>query len=463
MHPPAFTDDSSSIEARELEQHIQEGITAVKNGNLSLARSLLEQAALINSTDPRIWIWLSATTQDLQERRTYLERAVAADPSNATAKRGLMLVNQTLDESQLMPEGASYSPQEEPAAQEAVIKTYLCPNCGASITFDIQETTLVCQFCGFTGKVDQHVIDESSDQVLDMTLPTGRAHRWAENQSRITCEQCGAIIILPPGQTTDSCPYCASNRFVASQSLMELVDPQVIGLFKMDAQAAGNSVKAWLGKGFFAPDDLATQHAGMQLHPAYYPFWIFDGTLEAPWFYDANEGTSKLPKWETRSGSKFEMFKNVLVPGLRKLSSVDIAAIQPFNLDEMVEFSPDFLPGWVALTYDHPLADASLQAREIVIKKVKRTLASEVDPQQAKRNFSTGAGKWSGLTYKLALLPLFIGNYAYQGKRYRLYVNGQTGKVSGAKPQDMVKMVLLMATGLVLLIVILAFLFLLFR
>jgi DNA-directed RNA polymerase subunit RPC12/RpoP len=454
---------SDSIEAREFEQHIQEGITAVKNGNLTLARTLLEQAALINSADPRIWIWLSATTSDLEERRDYLEKAVAADPSNSTAKRGLMLVLQKLDESQLMPEGASYVPQEEPAPQDVVIKTYLCPNCGASITYDIHETTLVCQFCGFTAKVDQHVIDESSDQVLDTALPTMRAHRWAENQSRITCEQCGAIIIIPPGQTTDSCPYCASNRFIESQSLMELVDPQVIGLFKIDPQTAGNNVKTWLGKGFLAPDDLVAQHAGMQLHAAYYPFWIFDGALEVPWFYEANEGTSKLPRWETRSGSHFEMFKSILIPGLRKLSSSDVIGIQPFDLDSLVEFSPDFLPGWVALTYDHPLADASLKARAMVMNKVKAKLASEVDPQHAKRNFGIGAGKWSGLTYKLALLPLYVGNYAFQGKRYRLYVNGQTGKVSGDKPQDMVKVLMLSAAGLVLLILLLVVIYFLQR
>jgi hypothetical protein len=91
MLPPAFSDTPDSISNREFEQLIQDGIIAVKNGNRSLAKKLLDQAALINSADARIWIWLSATTDDLQERRTYLERAVALDPSNATAKRGLLM------------------------------------------------------------------------------------------------------------------------------------------------------------------------------------------------------------------------------------------------------------------------------------------------------------------------------------------------------------------------------------
>jgi ribosomal protein S27AE len=463
MYPPSFTNSSDSISDREFDQLIQDGIIAVKNGNKSLAKKLLDQAALINSTDARIWIWLSATTDDLQERRTYLEHAVAVDPSNAAAKRGLLLINEKLDKASLIPEGASFIPQAPASPAEAFLKTYICPNCGASISYSIHDTTLVCQFCGFTRKVDQRVISESSEQLLDAVLPTQRAHRWADSQSRLTCEQCGVVIILPPGQTADSCPYCASNRFITSTALMELVDPQAIALFKVDPRNAEESIKAWLKKGLLSPDNLATRQAGMQLHPAYYPFWVFEGTLEVPWFCDVNMGSSRLPQWEAHSGSQFENFKDVLIPGIRKLSPDDMAGIEPFNLNELVEFSPDFLAGWVALTYDHPLADASLLAREKVLKKVKLTLSSLVELNHPKRNFSTGAGKWSGLTYKLALLPIYIGNYAFQGKRFRIFVNGQTGKVGGKKPVDSLKAVMLSVLGLLLFVVIMVIILLLWR
>ena len=461
--PPAFSNSSDSITDREYEQLIQESVIAIKNGNRPLAKKLLDQAALINNGDARIWIWLSATTDNLQEQRNYLERAVVVDPSNATAKRGLLMIDEKLDKTRLMPEGAAYAPQQPPSPEEAVIKTYICSNCGASISYDIHETTLVCQYCGLTLKVDQRVVSGSSEQLLDTVLPTTRAHRWAESQSRLTCEQCGVVILLPPGQTTDSCPYCASNRFITSTALMEMVDPQVICSFKIDPKQASNNIKTWLSKGLFAPDDLALRHAGLQLHPAYYPFWIFEGTLEVPWFCDVNVGTSKLSQWEAHSGSQFEMFDDVIIPGLRKMSPIDLASIEPFNLKELVEFSPDFLAGWMALTYDLSLADASLRAREKILNKVKQTLSSQVELNHPKRNFSTGAGKWSGLTYKHALLPIYIGNYPFQGKHNRLFVNGQTGKVSGKKPVDPLKVIMLSIGGIFLLAVIVAIFSLLLR
>jgi DNA-directed RNA polymerase subunit RPC12/RpoP len=463
MIPPAFSNNPDSNEAHDYEQLIQDGITAVKNGDRALAVKLFEQAAMINDADVRIWIWMSGTTDDLEERRQYLEHAVALDPSNTTAKRGLLFVTGKLEEKHSETASPAIPPSKPVPVAEVTAKTYLCPNCGATVSFNINDTTLVCQFCGFTRKVDSQVLAVSKDQSLDEVLLTERAHRWVESQTRINCEQCGVTILLPAGQTTDTCPYCGSNRFIAPTTQVEMVDPQVIGLFKIDPGNAGNAIKTWLGKGMFSPDNLVAEHGGMQLHPAYYPFWLFEGTVEVPWFCDVNVGTSKLPQWEAHTGSQFENFKDLLIPGLRKLSPGEVAGIEPFKLDELVDFSADYLAGWMALTYDFPLSDASLKARERVVKRVERTIESLAEPNHPKRNFSTGAGKWSGLTYKLALLPIFIGNYVFQGKRYHLLVNGQTGKVSGEKPVDRVKAAIIVIIGIILIILMLFVLLLLVK
>ena len=57
------------------------------------------------------------------------------------------------------------------------------------------------------------------------------------------------------------------------------------------------------------------------------------------------------------------------------------------------------------------------------------------------------------MTFKHALLPLWVGTYEYLGKHYQLLVNGQTGKVGGKKPTDKTKLTLFVA-GVVLVIVI---------
>jgi hypothetical protein len=47
----------------------------------------------------------------------------------------------------------------------------------------------------------------------------------------------------------------------------------------------------------------------------------------------------------------------------------------------------------------------------------------------------------------LVLLPIWVGNYHYRGRAFRVLVNGQTGKTAGDKPIDTVKVALLALMG----------------
>ena len=516
MLPPAFNSSPSSYEAREFEELVQHGILAIRNGNRSLGRKLLNQAALTNSADARIWIWLSATTDDLQQRRSYLENAIAVDPLNAIVRRGLQMIDDELSQAQqlvtatevlpqpseVQPEQAASPPENEdqpltllpgiedelsapvpeiepegaaPAeasmveegepphgvAQEAgTIYIYTCPNCSTLISYGEHETVLVCQHCGFTRGVDEHVISRSFIRSQQDSPSSGAVRHWIENQGRLTCEHCGLTLLFPTGQPPESCPYCASTLLTASPELMDLEDPGLIMPFKIDSEQAASGIKAWLGKGVLAPDDLALRHAGMHLSPAFCPFWLLTGRLDIPWFVDVNIGSDSLAEWEARTGTHTEPISKLLIPALRKISMPDLADLGSFNLDDLVEFSPVAVDGAIVLARDHSLADASLLARERVSKKVRFSLTDEVDPRLPRRNFKTGSPKWGDLTSKLVLLPVYLGSYPFQGKRHRLFINGQTGSVSGKRPVDMLKMVMVIATGIILLIVMIALIWL---
>jgi DNA-directed RNA polymerase subunit RPC12/RpoP len=438
---------------QDFEQLLRDGIAAVKAGNRTLGRSLLFQATKIQLSDARPWLWLSATTDDPDEQRNYLEYAVAADPGNAAARRGLVLLSGKVDKARLVPEGEAVAPRRPEGPEDARGEIYQCPNCGGRLSYTADQGGLVCPYCGYVQSVEDHPSTGKDEQPIDFVLPTITAHRWAESQKHITCERCGAVSLLPPDQKSDQCPYCGSNRLIESAEAVDLVDPHSIALMKVEEQAAIRQVKSWLGKGLFAPDDLTARVGRLQLRPAYYPFWSFDGTVELPWNCEVNEGTSRSPHWVRRSGSEFEFFDDVLVPGLRALEQKEIAQIEPYNLKELVQFKPEYLVGWQALSYDIPLSDASLTAREKVIERLKRTLYARIEPGEEKRAIRYGAGQWSGVTFRHVLLPLWVGMYRYRGVDYRLLINGQTGKVGGVKPKDAVKVILIMLiVGLVLLV-----------
>lgn len=328
----------------QFEQLLSAGMASAKSGDRQHARQLLSRAAEMKPADSRPWLWLSATTDDPQEQREYLENALAADPNNSAARRGLVLLSDKLDKTQVLAEGQGVAPRRPSEPQEAVSSaTFLCPQCGGHMFFDAKQHDLTCEYCGYVQVTEEQQAADANEQVLDFVLPTTHGHRWAEAQHRLSCQRCGAITLVPEGHKAVRCPYCGSRHLIQSQETTELVDPHTIALMKIDQDQAARRIKHWLFSGTFIPDDLRQEVRSSTLRAAYYPFWSFDGTLEMSWSCDVNEGGSRNSQWAARTGVVHENFDDVLVPGLQAFDREALAKVEPFDLKKVVEFKPDYL------------------------------------------------------------------------------------------------------------------------
>ncbi len=121
----------------------------------------------------------------------------------------------------------------------------------------------------------------------------------------------------------------------------------------------------------------------------------------------------------------------------------------PFEMDKVLEYQPAFLAGWPAGSYDVSLAQASLEGRASMHKEAGRQLQFKAAPGQDVTDLSVTSSDFTGQTFQLVLLPLWVGAYQYQKQSYRVLVNGQTGKVAGERPVDKVKIALLALAGLI--------------
>jgi DNA-directed RNA polymerase subunit RPC12/RpoP len=449
-----------SMRDRNYEALVRDGITAAKNGNQRLAFSLLNQATQMDASDPRPWLWLTETTDDLTEKCEYLENAVVADPRNASTRQALAVLQGKLEPGQPATRGTNFvmQPSEEPIKAQTK-ETFLCPQCGGHVEFNPQENRLTCRYCGYAPKAEEERSAADAERSMLEVLPTESGHRWAASQQHLHCQRCGADSLWPPEQKAIECPYCGSHQLISSAETEALVDPQAIAIMQIEEQDAIRRVQDWFGRGWFAPDDLTQAAKRRILHPAYYPFWTFDGTLELHWSCEVNEGGSnQYQNWVSRTGVECELFNDVLIPGLERLNLKELRKLGPYNLMDVVEFKPEYLAGWPALTYDRPLAKASLMARERVVRDLRRHLHNRVMPGQQKRRLQPGGVNWVDMTFKYVLLPLWIGTYHYQGQEYQVIVNGQTGKVSGEKPRDIFKTILIVSSVVASLLVVLIFL-----
>ena len=78
-------------------------------------------------------------------------------------------------------------------------------------------------------------------------------------------------------------------------------------------------------------------------------------------------------------------------------------------------------------------------------------------------DFQVGGHDFTGESYRLALLPMWLSTYSYAGRQFQVLINGQTGKVAGHKPMDRIKIASVAAAALLAVILLTIFLAFLLR
>ncbi|MCC7360901.1 MAG: hypothetical protein IT317_15570 [Anaerolineales bacterium] len=437
---------------RAAEDLYRHGRAALAAHERDRAHALLQQAVDYDRGHSQAWLWLTATTDDPAEQKQYLDWAIAADPGNTAARRGLGLLTGQIKAADLAPAAPALEPSattpEAPAAPEIVIirRTFVCPRCGGRLRFDPALVDLRCEHCGYVEGVTEEPL--AGEAVLDFTLPTRQGHRWAEAERRFTCGQCGAGTLLPVGVTSPTCPFCSAAALVAAPEEAELLPPQGVIPMALEAETAQQRVRAWLGQGRLAPDDLRALARRGSLQPVYVPFWRFNSALTTRWRAKVTEGAGRAAQTVWREGEETFFYPRWLQAGTRALPRDLVRQIEPYNLDGLVRYKPEYLAGWPAGTYDLSLAEASLAARAGMLADATRQLERRAPAAQAGSEWQVTSNTFTGQTYQLVLLPLWVGHYGYRGRRFRVLVNGQTGQVAGDRPVDGVKVALLAAMGL---------------
>jgi DNA-directed RNA polymerase subunit RPC12/RpoP len=440
------TDREGAHRRQAAEDLVRHGRDALKAGDRPRARQLLAQAAEYDRDNSEAWLWLSATTDDPDEQEQFLEWSVAANPANAAARRGLALLTGKLKQADLAPpqEALAVKPRGLPAAPAPAHtgRTFECPQCGAPRRFDPTRQDLRCDNCGHTEPIEM-LPAAGSEQILDYNLPTRKAQRWAEAERVVVCSKCGGGAVLPAGQTSNTCLFCGSTALVTAEEDAELIAPQAIIPMQQTAESIDRRVRAWLSRDLFAPDSLRKMARGRRLQPVYIPFWSFNLTLTAHWRGLVAEGANR--GWTWRDGETTYFYTNFLQLGSRVLPADLIRNIGEFDMAKLVRYKPEFLAGWPAGAYNVSLTQATDDMRAGVVADASKKLDKQAVPGQRVAQIQLVRPEFSGQTFQLLLLPIWVGNYQYQGRTYRVLANGQTGQVAGDKPVDSVKVALLLA------------------
>jgi hypothetical protein len=151
-----------------------------------------------------------------------------------------------------------------------------------------------------------------------------------------------------------------------------------------------------------------------------------------PWNGKVIRNKQELPV----SGESPAQFNNICIPGSHKLADLLLKFVDEYELAKAPAYDARFLAGWSAEVYEMAMSDAALDARQTAVVRVRQDIQAG-NGTVLDLNYSTA--NLSITAYRLILLPVWVTDYTFEDKPYRVVINGQTGAVHGETPTQGLK------------------------
>jgi DNA-directed RNA polymerase subunit RPC12/RpoP len=355
-------------------------------------------------------------------------------------------------------------------------RKFPCPSCGARLDFDPSSRGLKCPYCGFEQKISRgdpdDVAERDYDDYLDREESHGRAIPGRSSETR--CPGCGANVLLEDNVATTTCPFCLTHLEAKPEAAHAMIPPESLLPFAVDLRDARDSFTAWIGSLWFAPTELKKVATLGQLTGVYIPYWTYDANTVT--FYDGERGdnytdtetytdsngrtqtrTVIRTRWYPVSGEVRHFFDDVLVCASASLPADLIDRSADWNLNKLEPFVPDFLSGFRTERYSVNLRGGYKRAKELMEPTIYRLICQDIGGDH--QRVHSKRTRYSAVTFKPLLLPLWVAVYRYREKTYQILVNGRTGRVAGYRPWSawkiarLVALVLLVAAIIIFLVV----------
>ena len=348
---------------------------------------------------------------------------------------------------------------------------YACPACGAEAHWNPAKQALVCPYCGTISPAELNAAGEVVERDLAHALSSlsGEQRGWQAEKTSVKCQSCQAISVFDPDRVAQRCDFCGSASLIPVAQVKAPIRPESLLEFKLPEAQVRDSVRAWYGSRWFAPNALKSRALTDTVHGIYIPYWTFDAQVQADWtamsgyyyweteHYTDSQGRRQTrqvrkTRWQRSSGSIDHFFDDELVPASKGVDQSLLRKVEPFpTTSNLKPYDAGFLAGWVVEQYQIDLIAAAEHSREIMQAKTRDLCAREV-PGDTHRDLDVDAD-FSRQTFKHILVPIWLVAYTYGPQVYQVVVNGYTGTIAGKYPLSWIKIVLAVLAALVVLLI----------
>ena len=412
---------------------LRSGIIEAKAGHREAARRYFDRAVYMSNDHDVLseaWFWMSEVLDDRVEKRKALENCLAHDLRHARARRALAMLDGKLKADEVI------DPDKLPSApgglRSADADRFMCPKCGGRMSFAPDGQSLLCEYCSRNQKFSAAQPGTANEKDFIIAMATARGHGKPLDQQVFHCEGCGCEFILPPSQISSTCVYCGSPHVVNWESEEQLLAPDGIIPHAFDQKRAIKILIEWVEGNKITPEAQVDLPRGV-----YLPLWTFDLggaiTYTGEKLDDSEiQFNRRQPKMVRVNDSYPVQVNDIPIPASRKLSAVFLRLIPTFELKAVKPYDPRYLANWPAEVYDIPMAEASLDARSHTMKHYRRELPPALAPITV---LSVSSADLSVDSFRLNLLPVWMTELPFGGRRHLILINGQNGTVKSDLPE----------------------------
>ena len=340
------------------------------------------------------------------------------------------------------------------------VTNYQCPACNGPLHFVGASGKLECDYCGSSFDVaeiealyaEKNAAAEEAKEKADNQAAEesewnveGAGSEWgedAEGMKVYNCPSCGAQLFCDETTAATSCPYCGNPSVVPGQ-FSGTKKPDYIIPFKLDKKAAVAALKEHYKGKLLLPKAFTAGNHVEEIKGVYVPFWLFDAEADASAHYHAtNSTTYKEGDYRITDTQHYDIyrqgtvsFERVPVDGSSKMPDDYMDSIEPFNYDELKDFSNAYLPGFLADKYDVDAQEASERADYRCTNSALDCMRDTVTGYETVTTVDDSVNLHRG-NVKYALMPVWMLSTKWKDKNYLFAMNGQTGKLVGDLPAD---------------------------
>jgi|GEM_PF-1514030 len=312
-------------------------------------------------------------------------------------------------------------------------KSYKCPSCGSYLLF--RKGRLVCDYCNYQTPLHYHPHPVEYTPFVHYPV--------AEEKVNVKCPSCGATSPLPERGIAMRCPYCKAPLL---GEFFNPLKPPVMVPFSLSPQEAYQKGVEFLKSGFFVYGSFKKElQKYKEVTSYYYPMWLFNlncyvqyrgerGEVE----YEYIERSGKMEryekvKWYPVEGALDLKFRNIGYIGYfnRRSDQIYLSRMQ-WNLAKSVQFQWEPLAGSEGYEYKIDNSTALKIVQGSLEGRIRNAIRRDIGGDR--QRIWEYTKEWFDIQNGYLLVPVFHFSVKWRGKEYNVYINGDTGEVTGQKP-----------------------------